>query len=159
MGVLSFKSGKKIYFDSYNNQYYKGNNCFSYSDDSELKTSVHFIGDVHNIMQYSGLHKCNLHYSDGSIYNNIIVGLDLDRMKNDSDYTKFVFENLFSVNNVKNLEKSHYIGSVIAANSKLEFKYNDRIFKMYLTSDYLMDLALMSDLCESKSSKVKVKKR
>ena len=140
MGLFS----KKKYIDSYSNIYYKGNDCFSFFFDDNMKASLIVIRDVSN--DSSNLYKCCIHYSSDEIYNNIIAGIDLDEMRHSSKYTKFVFENIFSKENVKNVDKSSYVGSAFVLNGSFSFVRDENMYKKYYTLSYLRYLALKADL-------------
>lgn len=150
MSILNFKLNGNRYVDSYNNSYYKGNNCFSYSN-GDLKFALSIIGRVSDV-DFTNFYKCILHCSDRrasgkKIYNNIVVGIDLEEMKNSSKYTKFVFEHIFNESNINNLSKSNYIGSAFIQDDSFIFVRNDEAYKKYYTSGYLKRLALIADLC------------
>lgn len=156
---------EKKYIDSYINQYYKGTNCFSYSN-GNLKFALNITGKVPGVNS-TDFYKCILHCSDKKIYNNIVAGINLEEMKNSSEYTRFVFEHVFNESNIKDLNKSYYLGSAFVQNGSFTFIRDERAYKKYYTPEYLRYLALIADLHDTqnqlkntnKSSHVKIKRR
>lgn len=127
------------------NPYYMGDGCFNFPGLYE-SFSLRIIGEI-RINGFSDLYACNLCYSchassngkfGENIYYKLVVGFNIDRMINDSKYTRFLFDRII---NRKNLMKIidfnydfidrnmniNYIGSVLEINGNLVVYDDDNI--------------------------------
>jgi len=149
-----------------NNPYYLGNNCFNFSNLYE-EFSLRILNSI-NIQGYSNLYECYLCYCYGDSINiidseelcyRLVVGIDKERMINDSKYTRFVFDriingkNLRKINNfsysfIEESKDINYIGSVLDINNNLVFYDDDNIrniIKFSSLNDGLNSLYSMND--------------
>ena len=102
---------KTVTVNAQYNPYYRGYNNFSYPIDSKNKVSLRVLGRVDlgkiDLPEYSPLYECDIHYNDNYLddelygFGRLIIGLNLGRMVEDSEYTKFVFTRLLDRSRIK----------------------------------------------------------
>ena len=158
---LKKKSGntdvKTVIVNAQYNPYYKGYNNFSYPIDSKNKISLRVLGRVDlgkiDLPEYSPLYECDIHYNDNYLddelygFDRLIIGLNLGRMVEDSEYTKFVFTRLLDRSRIKYMhdvefgilegkKNGNYVGSVLEAGDNLIELVNDNIGDIVELSSY-----------------------
>lgn len=148
---------KTVTVNAQYNPYYRGYNNFSYPIDSKNKVSLRVLGRVDlgkiDLPEYSPLYECDIHYNDNYLddelygFGRLIIGLNLGRMVEDSEYTKFVFTRLLDRSRIKYMhdvefgllegkKNGNYVGSVLEAGDNLIELVNDNIGDIVELSSY-----------------------
>lgn len=116
------------------NPYYMGQGCFNFPG-LYNKFFLRIIGEF-KVNGYSNLYQCNLCYrsiDNQDLFFRLVIGFDIDKMINDSKYTRFVFTRIINVNNLRKLNYSdfmndsksvNYIGSAMDINGNFVY-YDD----------------------------------